>query len=372
MSISKTEFEAALQGAISRREAVYKNSYSLHIRWEDDDTLAERDENSFRSIIEALGFPDKPEIHIIQKANKTPAWELLPTIAAIMAKAESSDGRSIVIIHYAGHGNADANGELVLMSSSGKRIQARSILDFTAEQSAWLTVGAKVDVIMIFDCCYNFLATRTTNPASRIVEILTAGDERDPIAFQAGTRASFTSKLAIEIRNRQQLGHKFVEFADVMADLRRTSPVKKPSYVAKLGTGSITLPLVNTAGTAQHHGVGSIQPPGLLATFSIHVSHTFINSQLRTLVAWLQSLDKDHGLTLEGVKETISMVFIFESSYLCFLRIQGLAGVTLICENKPSDFSWLLRPASNSSGPKHIEGFENVPPSARRTLGPKK
>jgi hypothetical protein len=38
------------------------------------------------------------------------------------------------------------------------------------------------------------------------------------------------------------------------------------------------------------------------------------------------------------------MLFIFEASRLCFLGIYGLPGVSLICENQPDDFSWLLHP----------------------------
>lgn len=76
-----------------------------------------------------------------------------------------------------------------------------------------------IDIIVIFDCCYSFLAARNTETKSRVVEILSAGDERDPVAFAAGTKNSFTSKLLIEIRSRAQQGDKLVEMADVIDKL---------------------------------------------------------------------------------------------------------------------------------------------------------
>lgn len=63
------------------------------------------------------------------------------------------------------------------------------------------------------------------------------------------------------------------------------------------------------------------------------------------LVGWLAMMPKSKSaaLKLESVKSTNSMLFIFESSYLSFMRIDGMPGVSLICENGPSDFSWLFR-----------------------------
>jgi hypothetical protein len=41
-SITKAEFELALEGAVSRRVAHYTNFYALHVRWEDNNTSADR------------------------------------------------------------------------------------------------------------------------------------------------------------------------------------------------------------------------------------------------------------------------------------------------------------------------------------------
>lgn len=60
-------------------------------------------------------------------------------------------------------------------------------------------------------------------------------------------------------------------------------------YTGKLGPGSIVLPLVSTVPS-----VASRPPvPGLMATFSIHVSDDFSDQELRDLVNWITCLNRD-------------------------------------------------------------------------------
>jgi hypothetical protein len=202
-------------------------------------------------------------------------------------------------------------------------------------------VNAEADVLLIFDCCFSFLASRCTNATSRVVEILTAAEgPADPSAFQAGKKAAFTMKFMLEVRRRVREGHKSIEIADVMSKIRRTSPRKIPGYTPRLGSGSITLPPCSATRTP---GIEHSPPkPSLLATFSIHVSCTLNNEQLKAISAWIQDLDGEHKMTLEGVKMTDSMGFIFEGHRLCFLRIL-LEGLRVLGQFEKT--SWL-----NASG----------------------
>jgi hypothetical protein len=378
-SITKAEFELAFEGAVSRRAAHYTNFYALHVRWEDDNTNADRDENSFREMVQLLGFPS-PDVHVIPKSDPIPGFELRSQVSKVLVKAVHTLGRSIFIIHYSGHGGANDLNELELCSLSGKKIAANGfLLDITTDMMIGL--DQPVDIIVIFDCCYSSLAARNTNPQSRIVEILSAGDKSDPVAFAAGTKNSLTSKLLIEIRSRSQRGDKVVEIADVIDKLQQSSPVKKPGYAATLGISSITLPLNTTTTAAMANPTPPKSVPGLLATFSVHVSKTFNKQELKDLVGWLEKMPKvkSASLKLESVKTTNSMLFIFESSRLCFLRIYGLPGVSLICENQPDDFSWLLHPTPlfpllrGGGSPVYPGNLENTPPSvAHRRSPPKK
>lgn len=370
-SVTKAEFEAALVQATSMREPSYSSIQALHYHWEDDNTNAERDEESFKQLTQILGA--STESYIIPKTERMPVYQVRSLIDPMIGKALSENGRSLIILHYAGHGNPNNLGELELCSLSGKKMAVHPIMSIFDSESA-IPLDLMIDFLVIFDCCYSFLASRAPLPNSRLVEVLTSGDARDPIAFPAGTHNSLTFKLLVEIRSRAQRGDKRVEIADAIDTLRQNSPIKKPQYAPKLGLGSITLPL-NPAMTAIsiNKPISTSDTPGMLATFSIHVSKTFDKQELQALVNWILQLPKTKSATLklESIKETQSMLFIFEGSCLCFSRIFGLPGVILICENLPNDFSWVLpqKPSVSSSSrsresTSHVNDENNPPLSA--------
>jgi hypothetical protein len=101
-------------------------------------------------------------------------------------------------LHYAGHGIEGAGGELVLTTTNGrKRVRTGAIMELLTDEAGYLENQSKIDVLLIFDCCYSFLAGRQLHPSNN-VEVITAGDEaRDPIAFAAGLKNSFTCKLKV-------------------------------------------------------------------------------------------------------------------------------------------------------------------------------
>ncbi|KAJ9324540.1 hypothetical protein DTO027B5_7349 [Paecilomyces variotii] len=308
--------------------------------------------------MDILGFPEPHEL-VIGSRQAQPGWLLTQElIEKLTMPAWKAQGRSVVVVHYAGHGAASAGGdELLLTNSSGKVMKASAVLQ------AFQTYDDQVDVdiLVIFDCCWSFLASRTMKPGARLVEIITAGDERDPIAFESTVKASLTSKLFIEIRQRAQMCHQYVEFTDVISELRRISPLKKPCHASLLGVGSIKLPLNPNSAAMSNSIMGLINQPvaHLAATFSIHVSYTYDAQQLEQLSAWIANLEGDCTLKLEYVKETNSMLFIFEAPYTAFLRIQGLPGVTFLAEHKPSSPPVQHREASSG----RIVGIENMPPN---------
>jgi hypothetical protein len=122
-SITQAEFEVAIQGAVSRRQQQYSNFFAFHFRWEGDDTNPNRDENSLRELVQLLGFPS-PDIHVIPTKDPMPGFEVRHQISQMFVKASYTPGRSIIIIHYSGHGGANDLNELELSSRSGKKMAA--------------------------------------------------------------------------------------------------------------------------------------------------------------------------------------------------------------------------------------------------------
>lgn len=353
--ISSDDFQNSLEAAVHRRHTTYHNYYSFHFRWDDDTTNAKRDATSFKDLVHYLGFPKSQEYVISQNAQ-CPAFVLLGRLIGIIDEALNKEGRTILMIHYAGHGRENENGEPELHNEGRKKtINAARILSMCADD-ALLELDQPIDIVFIFGCCYSFLSTRSYDQESRTLEILAGNDERDPIAFAAGTANSFTSKLLVEIRTRVQNGHASVEMADVIDALQTSSPKKKPSYVVKLGRGSATIPLIKLPTTSTNISEPSVATPGMHATFSIRVSHVFSDDELKDLVKWLYTASRTgESLRLESIKATEeSKLFILEGSRLSFFRITGLPEISLICEHKPVDYSWLLHPTPTAVIPEGL------------------
>ena len=252
-------------------------------------------------------------------------------------------GRTILIVHYAGHGTDNGTGGLVLSDRTGKKL-ARADLLFAPVERYELDDNAPLDVLFIFDCCFSFLATREMITGSRIVEVLAANNSRDPIAFGAKSVHSFTSKLYMEIRRRAHAGDKLIEIADIMDTLQQTAVDKRPSHTAKIGLGSIVLSLIPSSSTRP---ASSPAPrsygPGLLATFTIHSGEPSDLSEVQQVGKWAEGfpLSKNVSLHYEGANIVNSALFFFEARRLAFMRISGIPAVTLICENRPQAYSLL-------------------------------
>lgn len=186
-----------------------------------------------------------------------------------------------------------------------------------------------VDVIFIFDSCYSYLATRSAAAPPRIVEVLAAVDANDPLANSPGERMSFARLLTDEIATRKRKGEKSVQFAELIASLRRASPVKKPTHGLKMGSACIRLEF---SGLATRHSLPA--PPDYYAAFHVHLSQSMPKDQFQAFVDWIGQLSPSIGLTLQGVYETNSMCLIFESSYDLFSKLAGFRGTGFFCESK--------------------------------------
>jgi hypothetical protein len=340
--ISREDFQMALEAAVHRQKTTYDHYAAMHFRWGDDTTNAQQDAASFKEFAHYLGFPD-PQEFVISASDVAPGFALFGHIGCLLEPALQCEGRSLVIIHYAGHGHENDNGELELCNEDRKKaINADRLIEELTD-GCHMSLDEPIDIVIIFDCCYSFLSTRNANTESRKLEILAANDVRDPVAFGRDSANSFTSKLLVEIRNRVQRGYDSVELAGVIDALQLSSPVKGPTYSAKLGLGSITIPLPELPATSRLRRDISDETSGMQATFLIHVKHYFSDDELKDLVKWIES--SKSTLRLESVKATDSMFFIFVSSRLTFYRIAGLPGASLICEHKPVDYSWLVHTA---------------------------
>ena len=203
---------------------------------------------------------------------------------------------------------ANQNNELVLTSQTGKQIAADRIMADICSDFI-IPLDAEVDVVVIMDCCHSYLFTRTANEDHRRVDVLSAGNREDPKSYDSCGTFSFTSKLSVEIQKRAQRGDVEIEMAQLVSSIRETSssPVKTPTYAAKLGLGSVVLPIIRltpTASTTIPQDTSAFYPSGYLATFSLHIAETLNRSEIDKILHWIhQAPNKETSvLTLENVK----------------------------------------------------------------------
>lgn len=174
--ISESEFKASLEAAVDQRAREYTRTFSLHIRFENGDTSAQKDAANFQSFLRAFALSQAEE-YVIKPSEPSPGWAVKGKFHAILSKAIETPGRSLVLIHYAGHGGLDGFGRLVFQAnmkeSRGFRFGAALPSD-VSETFDLNTETPAVDVVFMLDSCYSGPALRGVHGTSRVVEILAA------------------------------------------------------------------------------------------------------------------------------------------------------------------------------------------------------
>ena len=171
-----------------------------------------------------------PETYVIPNDpifSKIPGFELQEKITHILANSAHDPGDSVIILNYSGHGRENLLRRLELCSVSGRVIAVDHLLQDVLSECV-IPFDEQVDVVVILDSCFVFLASQT----------LSASEERNSTALGAKGTNSFTSKLLVEAWSRAQNGDQTIKMSNLINKHWDTSPVKKPTYARKLGPGS--------------------------------------------------------------------------------------------------------------------------------------
>ncbi|BCS17286.1 uncharacterized protein APUU_10114S [Aspergillus puulaauensis] len=356
--ITTDQFRRTIQDAVLQRSTQYTDSYPLSIRWERDDTLAHQDVGHFRSLLTTLRLAEPREV-VIAADDLKPGLTARTELEQILVAAKQTNGRAIVVVHYAGRGAQDNNSLLLVERTRGNAFCAMAFLISTVIPSKGYGLGDedKVDVLFIFDCCYSFIARRAPQPKQRIVEVIAATDENQPEAFSS-PRNTITAKLAGEVKRRERDGHRYVEIADVVATLRdRPNAVKKPSHGLRLGAVSICIPFSGLVAVDPQR-----LPSALRVVFGVHIADNLTATTLRSFVNWIRTLPENSSITLEGVYPTASTLLILCSPWSTWSKLNGIRGFSFMAEvREGNQMGRLLAPPSGPSD----SGFfkkESIPP----------
>lgn len=98
---------------------------------------------------------------MISSSDVTPGWTVLDEFRAMLKEAVAYERRTIVFVHYAGHGT-EINDNLRFADGNLEKSFGvdRAFFKFVDEQS-YLEPNANVDVVFIFDACCSHLPTRS-------------------------------------------------------------------------------------------------------------------------------------------------------------------------------------------------------------------
>lgn len=342
-SISREQFEDVVTRVVNNHTRLYNNSFALIIRWERDNTNVSSDTDHVQAILSTLKL-DQAEVLILSEPDKTPGWTLRDKIRSIFRLAADTPGKSIVMIHYAGHGEVRGGQLFAVEGRSRRNLNIQRFIDTVVAGDIDDYDIGDTDTVWVLDCCYSHVAARALNPTNRVVEILSVGDDNTPEALTP-PRNTLTEKVEGEIARRKRDGHRFVILSDVMATIRGNSSAVKPTHHIKLGV-SVCFPF---------SGVAQINPstisPSLRAVFSVRISENMTQEQLNKFVTWIESLPPAFGMELDATYTTSSTLLILQSAYTLFLNVAGYPGVTLISDVKTPNYRRFLGQKHREEGP---------------------
>ena len=323
-AISADQTMNAITRAVNNRSRIYNNSFALSVRWERDKENASVDTDYFQAILSTLNL-DQAEVEILAEQDQTPGWTLNDKIRSVFRRAANAPGKSIVLIDYAGHGEVKGEQLFAVEGLSRRSINLQRFIDTVVAGDVQDFDIADTDAVFVLDCCYSHVATRTLNPTTRVVEIISASDDHTPEALTP-PRNTLSGKLRGEIARRKRDGHHFVILSDVMATIRGNSSVVKPTHHVKLGV-SVCFPFT---------GVTRINPntiaPSLRAVFSVRIAENMTREQLDRFLTWIETLPPGFAMELDGIYTTTSTLLIFQSAYALFTNLAGYPGVTFISD----------------------------------------
>ncbi|KAK2804778.1 hypothetical protein FQN51_001420 [Onygenales sp. PD_10] len=347
--LTAKELETSLAAVVDQRSRTYGQTFALTVRFEKDDSRAEDDSKNFQSILRAFGFAAADE-YVISAKEKLPGWDLKDRFQAMLKAAkDASDNnqgaRSLILVHYAGHGSINANDLLVFQASSS---YPRTVLFKSTFLSTVLDAYSHFgpdpvtfDVVFILDSYYSGATTRSIpQQLQGVIEVLAAVAD-DQTAF--GNTAlnprrqnkTFTSKLADQVAKIKGTAPS-VTFAELIEATRAASPINKPTHELVRGENSTRLqfpPSQSSSATpSPQASLVNLTTSRYNVVFSVHITGDITYDGVKDLTRWIQSLDPSFGMSVQGVYQCQSTGFILQAPFAIYTQLKRLPGIEMIFE----------------------------------------
>lgn len=335
--------QRVLENAISQRGRAYQELFAVSVRFEADQSSADKDQQIFFNLVKCIDIPlasNHPQSLIIRSADVHPGWTVGIFLERLLDVISASEGHSLLLVHYAGHGGLNVKGSLSFYA----RVPAVRSFDYTKIIHSTLispivSVEKKlerVDVVIILDSCFSGNATRATPLTERTVELIAAvsadqlalGNSSDSARTVART---FTARLAGEVAIRRGREEKSVLLSEVIETLRSHSNAERlPLFQTVAGSKSIRIPLKPRI---RNEPIPSENDtPNLRVIFTLHMDRTPDDIDLQSLVGWVTGLDPSFGLELTAVHLSRSTLLTFSALWRVWANLQGLPSFNFVAE----------------------------------------
>ncbi|KAJ5659991.1 hypothetical protein N7507_006442 [Penicillium longicatenatum] len=115
-----------------------------------DNTNAAADTDNFQAILSTLDL-DQAQVEILAEQDRTPGWTLNDAIRSISRRAIEAPGKSIVLIHYAGHGEVRGEEPWVVKGPSRRSISLQDYIDTVVKGHVQYFDIADTDAVFVLE-----------------------------------------------------------------------------------------------------------------------------------------------------------------------------------------------------------------------------
>ena len=167
-----SQLRTRIETALDQRGRHYVFHFTFPIRFEKDDTSAEKDTANIQMILKMLGLPMAMEM-VIPSDDVTSGWSVSACLIKLIRKSKLKTDRALIIGHYSGHEDIDSLDQLEFHASF--QYHSRMIyLDTIGRFFQQSNILSDTDTCIILDACYNAIATRAAEGRNWTAELVAA------------------------------------------------------------------------------------------------------------------------------------------------------------------------------------------------------
>ncbi|KAI3109634.1 hypothetical protein CBS147333_5281 [Penicillium roqueforti] len=295
--------KADLKKVSAARGNVHDLKVAILVRWEDDNTGADKDITTMGKVMETFGIQYTE--YIVKSSDTIPSWNLQGKIREVMYDCHRSKRHSLFVFYYVGHGMI-SDGRLSFVSGKRSMPWSRIRANFWDEPDAM----KYVDVLGVLDCCYSGAATRPQQ--TRTIQMLAACGANEGTNPRAQT-VSFTMRLFRAVQHFK--GQSSVTTAALFQEIQRQKPPHAPNAVMETisGTQPIRLVFKNyTIPSRIPHLSSHANEKHVLVKLTLH-GHSHISGHSDVLQGFqkaIQDLPPNMKVEISDAYETDESIFL--------------------------------------------------------------